>query len=97
MPVGTGRVKKIAFLAIKDLCVWPFIACVTLGSISFWFIDGGISTRVVVNILRPIAVGFLIFFAMRLLPMEKVATWLENRHQGIGKSFRIALCKVQNL
>ena len=95
---GTGRLKKIAVLAAKDLCVWPFIACVTLGSISFWFAEGGMSTWVVMNTLRPIAVGFLLFFAIRLLPMERVAVWLEQKQLSLmGKAFRIALCKVRQM
>ncbi len=95
---GQGRLKKTAFLAVKDLCVWPFIACVTLGSISFWFAEGGLSTLVVMNTLRPIAIGFLLFFAMRLLPMERVAVWLEKKQLSLmGKAFRIALLKVRQL
>lgn len=95
---GQGRIKKIAFLAAKDLCVWPFIACVTLGSISFWFAEGGLSTWVVMNTLRPIAIGFLLFFAMRLLPMERVAAWLEQKQLSLmGKAFRIALLKVRQM
>ncbi|MBS0635829.1 MAG: hypothetical protein JSR37_10240 [Verrucomicrobia bacterium] len=95
---GQDRIKKVAILAAKDLCVWPFFACVTLGSISFWYAEGGISTMVVLNTLRPIAVGFLLFFAMRLLPMEKVAEWLEEKQLSLmGKAFRVALTKVRQM
>ncbi len=97
VPEGPGRYKKIAWLAAKDMCVWPFIACVILSSISFWFVEGGMSTLVVMNTLRPIAIGFLLFFGIRLLPMEKVAIWLERQHRGIGQAFRIALHKVKQM
>ncbi len=97
VPQGPGRYKKIAWLAAKDMCVWPFIACVVLGSVSFWFVEGGFSTIVVLNTLRPVAVGFLLFFAMRLLPMEKVAIWLERQHLAIGQAFRFALHKVKQM
>ncbi len=97
VPQGPGRYKKIAWLAAKDMCVWPFIACVLLGSVSFWFVEGGISTLVVMNTLRPIAIGFLLFFCMRVLPMEKVAEWLERQNRGIGQAFRIALFKVKQM
>lgn len=97
VPAGQGRIKKIAWLAAKDMCVWPFIACLLLGGVSFWFVEGGISTWVVINTLRPIAIGFLIFFAMRILPMEKLAGWLEHQHQGLGQAFRIALFKVRQM
>jgi hypothetical protein len=97
-PVGAGSLKKIAWLAAKDMCVFPFIACIVLTSASFLFIEGGPTCSWVVwNLLRPIAVGFLIFFAIRVIPMEKVASWLEKRHMGIGEAFRIALTKVQQL
>jgi len=97
VPQGNGRIKKIAFLAAKDMCVWPFIACVVLGGISFWYVEGGLSTLMVMNTLRPIAIGFLLFFAMRLLPLEKIANWLEQKHLGIGQAFRIALFKVKQM
>ncbi len=97
VPMGEGRIKKTALLAVKDLCVWPFIACVTLGSISFWFVEGGLSTLVVMNTLRPIAIGFLLFFAMRLLPMERLAAWLERQHMSLGQAFRVALFKVRQM
>lgn len=97
VPVGQGRIKKIAWLAAKDMCVWPFIACLVLGGVSFWFVEGGLSTWVVMNTLRPIAIGFLVFFAMRILPMEKLASWLERQHQGLGQAFRIALFKVRQM
>ncbi len=97
VPAGNGRLKKIAWLAAKDMCVWPFIACVTLSGISFWFVEGGLSTYMVMNTLRPIAIGFLIFFAMRILPMERVASWLEGQHLGLGQAFRIALFKVRQM
>ncbi len=97
VPAGPGRYRKIAWLAAKDMCVWPFIACVLLGSVSFWFVEGGFSTLVVMNTLRPIAVGFLLFFAMRILPMEKVAVWLERQHLTIGQAFRFALQKVKQM
>lgn len=97
VPAGAGRLKKIAWLAAKDMCVWPFIACVVLSGCSFWFLDGQTSSWLVWNMLRPVAVGFLLFFAMRILPMEKVATWLEKQHQSLGQAFRIALFKVRQM
>jgi hypothetical protein len=97
VPEGNGRLRKIAFLAAKDMLVWPFIACVVLTGVSFWFVEGGLSTLWVINTLRPIAIGFLIFFCMRVLPMEKVAQWLEGQHMGIGQAFRIALFKVRQM
>lgn len=97
VPVGKGRLKKIAWLACKDMCVWPFVACVVLTASSLFFIEGVTSTWLVWNLLRPIAVGFLLFFAIRCLPMEKVAVWLEKRHQGTGHAFRIALQKVRQM
>jgi hypothetical protein len=96
-PTGKGRVKKIAWLAAKDMCVWPFMACVVLTGVTFWYAEGGLSTIVLMNILRPIAVGYLVFFAMRMIPLEKFATWLEKRHYGIGHAFRIALFKVRQM
>lgn len=97
IPVGKGRLKKIAWLAAKDMCVWPFVACVCLTASSLYFIEGATSTWLVWNILRPIAVGFLLFFAIRVLPMERLALWLEKRHQGVGQAFRIALLKVRQM
>lgn len=95
---GAGRLKKVALLAAKDLLVWPFIACVVLVGISFWFAEGGLSTWVVMNTLRPVAIGFLLFAAMRLLPMERVAEWLEEKQLSlVGKAFRVALFKVRQM
>lgn len=97
VPEGTGRLRKIAALAVKDMCVWPFIACVSLTGLSILFVEGATSTWIIWNLLRPVAVGFLLFFAIRILPMEKLASWLERKHHGIGQAFRIALKSVQQL
>jgi hypothetical protein len=97
VPEGAGRLRKIAWLACKDMCVWPFIACVILSGFSLLFIEGANSTWFVINLLRPIAVGFLLFFGLRLLPMERVALWLEKQHFGLGQAFRTALTKVRQM
>jgi hypothetical protein len=90
------QLKNIAFLAIKDLCVLPFIACVLLSTVSFIWVEGAHASWLVLAMLRPIAIGFLFFFAIRMLPMEKVASWLERNHfTSLGQAFRIALTKVR--
>jgi hypothetical protein len=90
--------SKVALQAAKDLCVLPFIACVLLSAISFMWAEGATTSWVVFALLRPCAIGFLFFFGIRLLPMEKVATWLERNHfTTLGQAFRIALHKVKQL
>ena len=98
MPHTAKQLQKIAFLAAKDLCVLPFIACILLSTASFFWADGQHTAWLVWAILRPIAIGFLFFFGIRLLPMEKVASWLEkNQYTELGQAFRIALAKIKNL
>ncbi len=89
-------VKKVALLAAKDLCVWPFLACVALSSMSFIWAENSSLSWIVWALLRPCAVGFLFFFAVRMLPMEKVADFLEKKcFSSLGKAFKIALDKIQ--
>ena len=93
---GKQNTKKVAILAARDLCVWPFMACVFLSAVSFLWVEGPSSAWLVWAVLRPLAIGFVLFFAMRILPMEKLATWLEkNNFNGLGKAFQIALTKIK--
>ncbi len=101
-PLSATPVKasytRIAWLACKDLCVWPFAACVFLSTISFLWVEGANSSWIVWTVLRPIAAGFLLFFLIRILPLEKVAHYLENSSfSGLGKAFRVALNKINEL
>lgn len=91
-------IRKTAVLAAKDLCVWPFMACVLLSAISFLWVEGPSSSWIVWTVMRPVGIGFVFFFAMRMLPLEKVASWLEkNCFSGFGQAFRIALLKIRDL
>jgi len=89
-------VKHVVFLAAKDLCVWPFLACVLLSSISFIWAEGSSFSWIVWTVLRPCAIGFLFFFAVRIVPLEKVGDYLEKRScSSLGKVFKVALEKIQ--
>lgn len=93
---SNNTLKNVALLAAKDLCVWPFMACLFLSAISFLWAEGASFSWLIWAVLRPLAIGFIIFFSMRKLPLEKIATWLEGKSfTTLGQAFRIALSKVK--
>jgi hypothetical protein len=92
-----NRAKAAVKGAMHDLCKPLFLIAIIFTALFFFMIEGDF-TALLWHVMRPIAIGFLVFFSMRILPLEKIALWLESRHAStLGRAFKIALEKVRKI
>ena len=81
--------------ALRDLIKPTFVFAV-LSTTLFFFLTTENLQMLFWNILRPISMGFLCFFAIRWLPLGQFAAWLESKHTNIFSSaLKAALQKVE--
>lgn len=74
-----------------------FLVSILLTGILLFMAEGSYES-LVWHLLQPLGVGFLLFFGMRLLPLERIAYKLEKSRGGtLGQALRIALSRVRNL
>ncbi len=76
--------------ALKDLWNVPFILTMGL-TILYWFYATSAQAPTVWVMLRPIAIAYLIFLLLRLLPLGKLTTRIEKRHPLLARSLASAL------
>ena len=93
-----GKKKTVlenALLALKDICMLPFLFCALLSSMSFYLVPG-VEDSWFLLIVRPMAFGFLCFFLIRITPVDKLMGWLERKNfHSISKPLKAALEKMQ--
>lgn len=88
--------KEAAWKALKDMTMIPFIISIFLTATFLYAYHGNVDA-VVWGVLRPIAIGYLVFFSLRILPVSKIADWLERNPQlPLSRAFHIALMKTRN-
>lgn len=72
------RTQSAARLAARDLFQPLFVFSFVLAALFAWASEADVATRVWI-LLRPIAVGFLLFWVVRRLPLERIEAWLGSR------------------
>ena len=83
--------------ALRDLCNPLFVASFFLTAGFFIFVEAD-SATLIWGLLRPLAVGFLLFLSVRLFPIERLVERLENSvFKGFGRSLRIAVQAIRDL
>lgn len=70
--------EKAWKLALRDLCNPLFLVSLALTAFFFLFSQSEKST-VIWSLLRPVALGYLIFFMIRMMPVEKMSAWLRKK------------------
>lgn len=92
-----NSLSKKAMLALKDLFNPLFLISFLLMLVFFFFVKTD-WTQVIWLGLRPIAMGFILFFLIRVLPLEKLLQHTENsRFKTFSKAFRIAIEQLKQL
>ncbi len=90
-------VKKKIALAFKDMANPLFLVSLLLTAIFFFVVDAG-TTRIIWGLLRPIAAGFILFFAIRFISfdkmIQKLAVW---GVPGFSQTLRKAVETLKNL
>lgn len=85
---NTGKSRVV--MALKDL--FNPLFCVTLALTAIFFFITEHSTALIIwSLLRPIAIGFIMFYAIRTLPFERLLTRLESTR---FKDFAASLSKA---
>lgn len=82
-------------LALKDLCTPLFLFSFVLTA-AFLLLSHSSHSQIIWMLIRPLAVGFIIFFIVRVYPMKNVVDFFEKRgwHQLAGH-FKEALTFVE--
>jgi ABC-type transport system involved in cytochrome c biogenesis permease subunit len=87
--------KSPVKMAWSDLWNWPFIIT-WLMTIFFFFFSQHDKAQTFWLILRPLAIGFLMFYAIRLIPLEKLIKKIEHsRFKKFAESLRSAIETIQ--
>jgi hypothetical protein len=82
--------------ALKQLFKPLFLFSVGLSALLLFFAEGSY-TGLIRHLLQPLAIAFLLFFLIRLLPLEKLAEHLGKERRGAWReAFRVALDRVRN-
>lgn len=80
--------------ALQDICRPLFLFALFITGLFFYWADGDY-TVVLLQVLRPLAIGFTFFYLIRLLPVESIVGWFEAKQtHKITAPLRIALKKL---
>ncbi|MGZ3708155.1 MAG: hypothetical protein ACXWPM_04930, partial [Bdellovibrionota bacterium] len=95
-PSARKRSQTPARGALADLLHPFFLLSLALTASFFIFSNGGAGTALVWALLRPLALGYAIFFALRLVPPEKLGARLK-RFPAFGRALAHAAERLQNV
>lgn len=92
-----GGLSQSAKLAARDLFNPLFIVSLALTAVFFLFVEAS-SADLIWALVRPIAVGFILFFAVRAIPFGRVLDWAERKgFTGFSAAFRQAVRTLKEL
>ncbi len=79
--------------ALKQICSPLFLASIGVTAVLLYFANGS-SASLIWHLLRPLAIGFLLFYAIRVFPIEK---FLKHSNTGsFGQTLAIAMQRLKN-
>lgn len=81
---------SIAIKSLKDLLMFPFLLSLALTG-AYWYALEGPNAQFALYVLRSLALGYLVFFALRALPLYRLANWLENKPWKCARTLHEAL------
>ncbi len=83
-------------LALKDLFSPVFILTWLL-MLLFYLYSQHAKADLIWILLRPVAVGYLIFLTLRIFPVQKIVPWVTNRYPFLGRAIESALKQIRGL
>lgn len=94
--VPTSLAEK-AGLAVKDLLHPLFVFSLAL-TLAFFLFSQASWQATAGALLRPLALGFVLFFILRVFPLEKLTDRLDrSQYKGFSKALRTAIERIRNL
>lgn len=79
--------------AIKQICSPLFLASIGVTAVLLYYAKGS-SASLIGHLLRPLAIGFLLFYAIRVFPIEK---FVKRQYTGsFGQTLAIAIQRLKN-
>lgn len=87
-PVAEGKSPWV--MALKDL-LSPGFLITWFMMILFYFYSDHIWAADIWIILRPVAVGYLVFLGLRIFPVERIVPWVSQRFPFLGRALESAL------
>jgi hypothetical protein len=96
-PKSSNPTKSAWYGAFTDLLSPLFIISYIFTAIFFYFSHSSAST-VIWQLLRPLAFGYIIFYLVRVYPVENVSVKLEKLgFKSLGASLKIAIEKIRSI
>jgi hypothetical protein len=89
-PQESAQSGNVWMLALKDLLSPAFLITWFL-MLLFYFYSHHIWAADIWMLLRPVALGYLIFLGLRILPVEKIVPWISSKFPFLGKALESAL------
>lgn len=89
---GTPKpsLETLLWKSFKDLLMFPFVLSLCLTG-AYWYALEGPSAQFALNILRSIATGYVVFFLLRALPVQRLSTYLLRQPSKFAHSLQEAL------
>lgn len=81
--------------AVRQICRPVFLLSVSLTALLLFFSEGN-PASFLRHLLQPLAAGFLLFYLLRLLPVEKMIQRYEKNESIFGKALQIALQRIRS-
>ena len=91
----SGEGKGPWMLALRDLLSPAFIIT-WLMMLVFYFYSDHLWSADIWMVLRPVAVGYLIFLGLRIFPVEGIVPWVSARFPFLGKALESALRYIKS-
>lgn len=88
--------KSPWMMALKDL-LSPAFLITWFMMLLFYYYSDHLWSADIWMILRPVAVGYLIFLGLRIFPVEKLVPWVSTRYPFLGRALESALNHIRGL
>ena len=88
--------KSPWMMALKDL-LSPAFLITWFMMLLFYYYSDHLWSADIWMILRPVAVGYLIFLGLRIFPVEKLVPWVSTRYPFLGRALESALNHIRSL
>ena len=87
---ASGEKKNPWIMAVKDL-LSPGFLITWFMMIIFYFYSDHLWSADIWMLLRPVAIGYIIFVALRIFPVERIIPWVSSRFPFLGRALESAI------
>lgn len=95
-PIAQKEKSSPFLMALKDLCSPLFLFSFALTAAFFYFSEST-QAKMIWGLLRPVAVGFILFFIVRVYPVENLSVLFEKMGwKDFARHFKTAILIIKN-